>query len=331
MLSNALSILSSQAGSFIYNLIVLLVLDAGLVIALGQWRRGRDAYPYAVTNRARVQAVALIGMLGLRGLLVVAALIARGSPETTVVWIPPLERAIDVVSLGLLAWAFVPVLRDRVTHGLGLVVINTVAAGVFYIILTAIWNGQVTPGQAWVWAIWGIGIAIAAMALLTRDLAEEVPRSPEQSLSLVAFGILLLGYGLHLLTLGGLLPPYSFPNVTTWTRLGQLVAYPLFVLAIYQGTIATLSSKSEELQGLSKTSMEQIKGLVSLFEASRRISQSLDLSEVLEDSGRWADHATSPGRYSQSDPPGTRRSGCLSPQRTAGHKTRAAPRAPGCA
>jgi hypothetical protein len=192
MLSNALSILSTQAGSFIYNLIVLLVLDAGLVIALGQWRRGRDAYPRAATKRARIQAVALIGMLGLRGLLVVAALIARGSPETTVVWIPPLERAIDVVSLGLLAWAFVPILRDRVTLGLGLVVINTVAAGVFYVILTAIWNGQVTQGdvppdynwsgQAWVWAIWGIGIAIAAMALLTRDLAEEVPRSPEQSL-----------------------------------------------------------------------------------------------------------------------------------------------------
>jgi signal transduction histidine kinase len=296
MLSNALSILGTQAGSFIYNLIVLLVLDAGLVIALGQWRRSRDAYPHAVTNRARTQSVALIGMLGLQGLLVVAALIARGSPETRDIWMPPLERAIDVVSLGLLAWAFVPALRDRITRGVGWVVINTVAAGVFYIVLTAIWNGQVTQEgvpldynwsvQAWVWAIWGIGIAIAAMPLIARDMAEEAPRSPEQSLPMVAFGMLLLGYGLHLLTLGGLLPPYSFPNVTTWTRLGQLVAYPLFVLAIYQGTIATLSSKSEELQGLSKTSMEQIKGLVSLFEASRRISQSLDLSEVLEDSAQ---------------------------------------------
>jgi signal transduction histidine kinase/GAF domain-containing protein len=303
MLSSALTILSTQAGSFIYNLIVLLVLDAGLVIALGQWRRGRDIYPYAVTNRARIQAIALIGMLGLRGLLVVASLVARSSPDTAVVWIPPLERAIDVVSLGLLAWAFIPVLSDRIRFGFGLVVINTLAAGIFYIILAAIWNGQITQGnvppdynassQAWVWAVWGIGITIAAIVVLARDIADEEHPSPEHTLSLSAFVVLLLGYGLHLLTLSGLLPPYSVPNVATWTRLGQLIAYPLFVLAIYQGTIATLSSKSEELQGLSKTSMEQIRGLVSLFEASRKISQSLDLSEVLEGSAQSVAQALS--------------------------------------
>jgi len=296
MLSSALTILSTQAGSFIYHLIVLLVLDAGLVIALGQWRRGKDVYPNAVTNRARIQAMVLIGILGLRGLLVVASLIARSSPQTAVIWIPPLERAIDVISLGLLAWAFVPVLRDRVTLGLGLVVMNTVAAGVFYIILTAIWSGQVSQGgvlpdynssgQAWVWTISQIALTIAAIVFLTRDLSEKAPHSPEHSLSLFAFGALLLGYVLHLLTLSGLLYLYPVPNVPTWTRLGQLIAYPLFVLVIYQGTIATLSNKSEELQGLSKTSMEQIKGLVSLFEASRKISQSLDLSEVLEGSAQ---------------------------------------------
>jgi PAS domain S-box-containing protein len=80
--------------------------------------------------------------------------------------------------------------------------------------------------------------------------------------------------------------PYPVPNVPTWTRLGQLVAYPLLVFTIYQGTIASLSSKSEELRGLSQTSLEQIKGLVNLFEASRRISHSLDLSEVLEGSAQ---------------------------------------------
>jgi signal transduction histidine kinase len=56
------------------------------------------------------------------------------------------------------------------------------------------------------------------------------------------------------------------------------------VFTIYQGTIASLSSKSEELRGLSQSSLEQIKGLVNLFEASRKISHSLDISAVLENS-----------------------------------------------
>jgi len=296
MLSSILTILSTQAGSFIYHLIVLLVLDAGLVIAWGQWRRTKDAYPDAENIQARTQVIALTGILGLRGLLAVVALIARGSPETAVIWVPPLERAIDVISLGLLAWAFVPALRRRVTLGFGLLVMNTVAVGIFYIILTALWNSRVTrgvvppdynqSGQAWVWVIWGIGISVAAIIALTRDMAEEAPRRTEETLSLVAFAALLIGYVLHSLVLIGLLSPYPVPNVPTWTRLGHLIAYPLFVLAIYQGTIATLSSKSEELRGLSQTSMEQIKGLVSLFEASRKISHSLDLPEVLEGSAQ---------------------------------------------
>jgi signal transduction histidine kinase len=296
MLSGILPILSTQAGSFIYHLIVLLVLDAGLMIAWGQWRRTRDAYSYTVTYQARSQAIAMVGMLGLRGLLVIATLIAGSWPETADIWIPPLERAIDVVSLGLLGWAFVPFLRNRLTAGLGLVMINTMAAGVAYIILTATWSNQVIggsvpldynwSGQAWLWVIWQIGLTMTLMAFLTRDVSKEASPSVQQTLSLVALAGLLLGYLLHLLTLSGALDPYPIPNVPTWTRLGQLIAYPLFVLAIYQGTIATLSSKSEELQGLSQTSMEQIKGLVNLFEASRKIAQSLDLSEVLEGSAQ---------------------------------------------
>lgn len=291
MLSGALTLLSTQSGSLIYHLVVLLVIEAGLAIAWGQSRRSRDAWPHAVAIRARTQVIALGGMIGLRGLLLVAAIIAGRSPQMAVAWIPPLERAIDVVSLGLLAWAFVPALHDHLILGTGLLMANTLAVGVFYVILTAVWGNQVAQGnvpfldynlsgQEWVWITWQIAIALAAIAAL----ATEAPRDEERSLSLVAFGGLLLGYGLHLMVLIGILPLYPTPNVPTWTRLGQLVAYPLLVFAVYQGAITSLSSKSEELRGLSQTSLEQIRGLVNLFEASRKVSHSLDLSEVLEGS-----------------------------------------------
>jgi signal transduction histidine kinase/GAF domain-containing protein len=295
MLSNALSLLGTQAGSLIYHLIVLLVIEAGLAIAWGQWRRSRDTWPYATANQARTQAIALAAMLGLRGLLVAAALITRGSPETGAALIPPLERAVDVATLGLLALAFVPALRKRFALGFGLVVANTVAVGVLYIILTALWGSYIpqtgltfpdynTSGQDWIWALWQVLITVAIIIALAEDLSRETSPNQGHGLTLVAFGGLLIGYGLHLLVLIGILPQYSVPNVPAWTRLGQLIAYPLLVFTIYQETIVSLSSKSEELRGLSQTSLEQIKGLVNLFEASRRISQSLDLSEVLEDS-----------------------------------------------
>jgi len=287
-----LTLLSTQSGSLIYHLIVLLVLEAGLAIAWDQWRRSQDAWPYAATVRARTQTIALGGMLGLRGLLILVTLIAGSSPDTAAVWIPPLERAIDVISLGLLAWAFVPALRDRTTAAIALLAVNTLAAGVFYVVLTAGWGSQLVQGlivpdynlagQARIWVAWQILITLATIIALAEPFSDGAFLDRERSLALVAFSGLLLGYGLHLLVLVGVLPPYPVPNVPTWTRLGQLIAYPLLVFTIYQETIALLSSKSEELRGLSQTSLEQIRGLVNLFEASRKVTSSLDLSAVLE-------------------------------------------------
>ena len=295
MLSGALGLLSTQAGSLIYHLIILLVIEAGLAIAWGQWRRSRDAWPTAVTVQARAQFLALAGVVGLRVLLVIAALIARGSPQMAVIWIPPMERALDVISLGLLAWAFVPFLRNRTALSISLLTINTLAAGVLYLILTVAWGNQVaqsdaffpdynSSGQEWLWVIWQIAIVTAAIVALAEDLSADSFRSEEGTLSLVAFGALFLGYLLHLFVLIGILPPYQLPNLAPWTRLGRLIAYPMFVFSIYQGTIASLSTKSEELEDRSQTSMEQIRGLVNLFEASRKISHSLELQDVLEGS-----------------------------------------------
>jgi signal transduction histidine kinase/GAF domain-containing protein len=294
MLSSALTLLSTQSGSLIYHLIVLLAVEAGLVIAWGQWRRTSDAWPHAPTVQARTQTIAFAGVLGLRVLMLAIALITGRSPEASVTWLPPLERAVNVVSLALLTWTFVPFLRERLLAGVGLLLINTLAVGFAYVILAVIWGGQVSQGNAaafdynlsdqeWVWLIWQIVIILVALAGLSiPSLRRMKPLDQEGSLSLAAFGGLFISYGLHFLVLVGVLPLYPVPNVPTWIRLGQLFAYPLLVFAIYQGAIGSLSSKSEELRGLSQTSLDQIKGLINLFEATRKITRSLDPVEVLE-------------------------------------------------
>jgi signal transduction histidine kinase len=293
MLSNVLNFLSAQ-GNTIYHFLALLVLDAGLVIAWGQWRRSKDIWSNAMMIQARTQTIVIGSMIGLRGLLVLIVIIAKSSSDTMVLWIAPLERMVYVVSMGLLAWAFVPTLRNRIPLGAGLMAANTLLAGAVFIILGAVWGNQpiqgtIQPdynlsGQEWVWTVWQAVIAIAAAIALGEELTSKAVEGQEHGLSLLAFVALFVSCGLHLLALMQILPPYSVPNVPLWIRLGQLVAYPVLVLNMYVGTITSLSSRSEEYRGLSQTSLEQIKGLVKLFETSRNIGHTLDLSEVLEGS-----------------------------------------------
>lgn len=297
MITAAMRLLSSQSGSLIYHLILLLVLEAGLFIVWGQWRRSRDAWPTPGGLQARVQAIALLGILGLRGLLIVAALLTNAWQGMGSALMPPLERAVDVVSLGLLAWAFVPALRDRPALGSGLLLANTLAAGVLFIIMAALWSDQIVGGasgvpdyhsssQESIWVIWQLAICLAAIILLWKDPVKDPARSDTHQITLVAFGALFLGYGMHLLVLVGLLAPYPAPNVPAWARLGHMIAYPLFVIVVYKTALANISSQSEQLLSQNQTSLEQIKGLVNLFEASRKIGYSLDLAQVLQDSAQ---------------------------------------------
>jgi signal transduction histidine kinase/GAF domain-containing protein len=74
-------------------------------------------------------------------------------------------------------------------------------------------------------------------------------------------------------------------------RLAELVAYPLFAAAVYQGAIQSLSARSRELQNLSEVSLDQLKGLISLFEATQQITASLDVATVLDESAASVAHA----------------------------------------
>ena len=100
----------------------------------------------------------------------------------------------------------------------------------------------------------------------------------ERTYALFGFVTLLVGYGLQIFLGGG----NAQPHVPVWVRLMELIAYPLFTVAVYQGAIQSLSARSRELQNLSEISLDQIKGLISLFEATRAINSSLDLSQVLD-------------------------------------------------
>ena len=297
MLSSIASLFTASWGSFIYNLIVLLVLAVGLLIARSQWQRSQAMRSPSLLLAARIQTFAFAGSLALRLLLAGVPLLAEGSTSSALAWSLPLERAVDLLSVALLAWAFAPALRQHRWPARAWLALNALVAVIVCVVsLSApatlpgapLTDFNISP-SGWIWAICqvvGGGLAVLALSLPAvppRDEDAAAVFVEERSLALVAFGALLAGYVLHLFTLANLLPAYPAPdNLASWARWAQLAAWPVLVFALYRQTIAALSTRSAPSRALGQPSPDQIREMIDLFDVSRKINGSLDVGEAAE-------------------------------------------------
>jgi signal transduction histidine kinase len=223
----AVELLTHSPGDLVYYLIVLFALEATLGVTIGHARR------YGGSTRLRQLALGLsVLLIGQLVLMIVALLGSAGvlSPNTIV---PPLERFIDLISLGFLAWLFVPLLINRKQLGLALVIGNFVLGVVVYALFASQWYGQTaTPNlfygsttQETVWQAWSLALAIlAALAML-------LSREDSSGFGIIAFAALAIGHMLQLID------PLTTTHVAGWMRLAQLTAYPLFAIAIYREVV----------------------------------------------------------------------------------------------
>ncbi len=210
-------LVSVPPGDLVYHLVVLFALDAVLMMALSQGRRSNWQH-----GTLRV-ALAAGGLLLARGMLVIVALLSAAGVANSAWIAPPLERLVAVVSLGLLAWAFLPLMEDYPQAGLVLVVINLVAGVILYAVFAPQWYTEsqlaktaynATPAD-WVWNIWA-----AALALLVL-IATVIRRRAQWGLLCTVLGLLLFGHVLHLLM------AEAQTHVAGWVRLAELCAYPV--------------------------------------------------------------------------------------------------------
>ncbi len=295
-MSAALTFISTQPSSFTWHLITLLTLVTGLAIVWDQWQRSKRWGIQAIADEARTQTLALGVVIGLRILPTLVPLLAVPGGAAAA-WALSAERVIDMVSLALLAWAFVPPLRDNRELGIGWFAVNALAL-VAYTRTTLPPASLGVLSSEWVWSTWQVtasGLAVLGLIFsLVRRLDDPGSEAiEERSLVLVAFCGLFLGYTLHLLTFAGVIAGYPVANnVAAWARLGQMVAYPVLVLAIYRKTIVTLTT-SYEVKDLSKASFYQIKEMVNLFETSCRFGGSLDSAEMVQGATRSVAQAMS--------------------------------------
>lgn len=228
LILQVISLLSVPPGNLVYHLVTAFVLYAMALMAVSAGRRlGWSA------DSMRL-ALASLGMLAGRAALITAALLASAGLARAEGLLPPMERFVDLISIGLVAWAFVPLAAEFPQASSVLLIGNLVIGALAYAVVAINWYGQPSEAAAvsfnksvqdWVWTVWALALlALAGSALLVR-------RRDDWGLVGAACAVLAAGYLLHL----GVGEPA--PHSPGWVRLGNLVAYPLLAGVMLRRTM----------------------------------------------------------------------------------------------
>jgi signal transduction histidine kinase len=226
---------------------------------------------------------AMGGLLLARAIYAIAILVTSLTSIEDQLLLPPLGRMVDTASIILLGWAFMPMPR-RGSRTWDWVLGGSLALAVgVCLVFTILW-GQASAGdaalnyntywQATVWAVWQLGLLVLAILGAVRS------RGGGWGMFVSAMAVMTVG-----VLVQWFLPP-QVPHLPVWQRLANLVAYPLVAVAIYQEMSVDVQERSRELEDISQASLDQIKSLLNLFDASQQTSSSLDLSTVLDNAVR---------------------------------------------
>jgi len=271
-------LLGHPALTIAYYLFTFVAIEAALIIAWGQWRR-HDS------RRARRLIIVFSSLTAFRLIWLVLAMVGTNSPEITTYWLPPYERVMVIAGLGFLVWGFTPALREKESMGLTLLAVNTSFVFIFYIIAGLFWNGNDFNLNRW-----DIFFVIWQLALAATGVVGGIPRLNEERLyAVLGFGLMLAGGILH----GVMGAAYSLPHTPVWLRLAEMAAYPVFAAAVYYSAIQSLTIRTRQFETLSQDSIDQVRGLVNLLEATREINTSLDMSNILDGAAKSVAQALS--------------------------------------
>jgi signal transduction histidine kinase len=272
VVQGASEILNSPQGSLVYHLLVFWAVVAALGMVWVEWRRARK-------EQTQRLFLAMGGLVLVRAVYALIAIVASVAGIEGSTLLPPVERFVDTVSIGLLAWAFLPSSKPGARTWDWVAGANLVLAVVACIVFTILWGQALASGdaptysaywQARVWAVWQLGLILAASAAFVRN------QGSGWGMLLSAMVVMFVGVLLQWLAAPG------DTHLPLLQRLANLVAYPLVAVAIYQEIMAGMWVQSRDLQDISQASLDQMKDLLNLFETGQRTSGSLELSNVLD-------------------------------------------------
>ncbi len=231
-----------------YHLISLLVIELGLGIVLAEWRHTR-------TDANQRALAAFGGLLGLKGVLLVAVLPAHPPPLLESLILPSLERTTDLAALFFLGWAFLsspapdsPDDKGRLARAapwglpLGLLIsLFLFAALTFFASQSLSQTADQSYNQTWPAFVWQ---SISLLTLLGGGVMLWRGRTPARRLLWAVTGVLAAGHAAQMAFPGG------ESHYADWVRLAWLVAQPLLVIHVYRRLPGRLDEHSRELARL---------------------------------------------------------------------------------
>lgn len=221
-------------GDLIYYLVVIALTQAGFFMALGQRLRRKDS------RAAGRYSLATLGTVIAWALLLVGAMIALATQQPSDAILPPLERFVQVVTILLLAWAFLTADHDKWGRLPNLLLVGLlVVIGVGYLVTTAQWSGIYTRsdfnlspyGVAWTFLP---AIFCVLGVMLTLVYFRYVTDAP---LKLVYFAVLLIGYAGTLVQTaqGNIIGDYA--GVLRLAFVASLLILPALIYRMVVGTL----------------------------------------------------------------------------------------------
>jgi GAF domain-containing protein len=223
LLQNFVRLITVPPGDLVYLLVTLFAIQLTLGIAFGHWRRHRRD-PGAIRLLVMSACFALA-----RTLLILIAVLDRAgllSPNTV---LPPLERFLDMATLLLTVWAFLPILARHPHLSLGLLLLTLLISLGTYAAFATLWPQTEALGAAyniyWQSSVW----EILAVAILGLSLIASVAwQGDDWGLIACLFALCLAGHALQLIV------PATDSHVAGWVWMSNLAVLPLVAGVVYR-------------------------------------------------------------------------------------------------
>ena len=259
-LRDFVELVTAPPGDLVYHLVTLFAIQLIMGVAFGHWRRHRRD-PAAI--RLLVTGA---GFVSARMLLMFIAVFDRVGVLPPHVVLPPLERFLDLTTLLLVAWTFLPVLEQHPRLGITLLLITLLIAAGAYAAFATLWPQAEAQSIAyngyWQETAWEFcTLTVLVLALI----AGVVWRKDDWGLITCLFVLWLTGHALQFAA------PIAGSHTAGWVRLANLAALPLLAGLVYRRALRASPAADGD------TALE----LVSILEATRRIEAARDTEVAL--------------------------------------------------
>jgi signal transduction histidine kinase/GAF domain-containing protein len=261
LLQDFVELITAPPGDLVYHLVILFAIQLTLGVAFGHWNRHRRD---ATAIRLLVTGVSFAFARTL--LMLIAALDRIGVLSANIV-LPPLERFLDLATLLLATWAFLPLPKQHSRLGVMLLLLTILITAVIYVAFATSWpqaeaQGTVYNGY-WQETVWEFAaIAVLGLALI----AGVIWRGDDWSLVTCLFALWLAGHVLQFTV------PFINSHTAGWVRLANLAALPLMAGLVYRYVLHTPPVVAED------TALE----VIGILEATQRIGATRDIEDGLK-------------------------------------------------